>query len=42
MIIRLHTDTANNNLIAQKYYEKNGFINNGITKSYYKEYTHEC
>ena len=41
-IIRLHTDTANNNLIAQKYYEKNGFINKGITKSYYKEYKHEC
>lgn len=41
-IIRLHTNTANNNLIAQKYYEKNGFINKGITKSYYKEYTYEC
>ena len=41
-IIRLHTDTANNNLIAQKYYEKNGFINKGITKSYYKGYTYEC
>lgn len=30
----LHTDTAINNKIAQKFYIRNGFIYNGITRSY--------
>ncbi|SKC81927.1 GNAT family N-acetyltransferase [Maledivibacter halophilus] len=30
----LHTDTALNNKIAQKFYIRNGFIDNGITRSY--------
>lgn len=30
------TDTALNNVIAQKYYQKNGFIKLGITRSYCK------
>lgn len=30
----LHTDTALNNDIAQKFYIRNGFTDNGITKSY--------
>lgn len=30
------TDTALNNLVAQHYYEKNSFIREGITRSYYK------
>lgn len=35
-IDKLDTDTALNNEIAQKYYERNGFINLGKTKSYLK------
>ncbi len=30
------TDTALNNLVAQHYYEKNDFIREGVTRSYYK------
>ncbi|NLA84268.1 MAG: GNAT family N-acetyltransferase [Clostridiales bacterium] len=30
----LHTDTAINNKTAQRFYERNGFINSGITRSY--------
>lgn len=30
----LHTDTALNNITAQKFYIRNGFVNNGITRSY--------
>jgi ribosomal protein S18 acetylase RimI-like enzyme len=35
-IRRFDTDTARNNMIAQSYYEKNGFLNEGITRSYYR------
>lgn len=35
-IRRFDTDTALNNRIAQGYYEKCGFTNEGITRSYYK------
>lgn len=34
-IRRFDTDTALSNRIAQQYYEKNGFTNDGITRSYY-------
>ncbi len=34
-IRRFDTDTALDNKIAQHYYEKNGFIREGITRSYY-------
>lgn len=34
-IRRFDTDTALNNVTAQRYYEKNGFINEGITRSYF-------
>ncbi len=34
-ITRFDTDTALDNLVAQHYYEKNNFIREGITKSYY-------
>lgn len=34
-IRRFDTDTARDNLIAQRYYEKLGFTNEGITRSYY-------
>lgn len=34
-IARFDTDTARNNLAAQGYYEKTGFTNEGITRSYY-------
>ena len=34
-IRRFDTDTALNNHVAQGYYEKTGFTNEGITKSYY-------
>ena len=34
-IRRFDTDTALNNTIAQAFYEKNGFKNEGITRSYY-------
>ena len=33
----MHTDTADNNLIAQRYYEKNGFENRGFTRSYLRK-----
>lgn len=33
---RLDLDTAKNNLGAQRFYERNGFINKGITRSYFK------
>ena len=36
-IRRFDTDTALNNTAAQHYYEKMGFINKGITRSYLKE-----
>ena len=36
-IKKLDTDTAVNNKYAQRYYEKNGFINLGKTKSYLKK-----
>ena len=34
-IRRFDTDTAPNNIAAQHYYEKTGFTNEGITRSYY-------
>lgn len=36
-IKRFDTDTALNNTVAQRYYEKNKFTREGITRSYYKE-----
>lgn len=36
-IRRFDTDTAINNLVAQHYYEKNGYTREGITRSYYKQ-----
>ena len=36
-IKRFDTDTAINNTVAQHYYEKNNFIREGITRSYYKK-----
>ena len=35
-ITRFDTDTAIDNIVAQHYYEKNNFIREGITRSYYK------
>lgn len=35
-VIRFDTDTALDNRVAQHYYEKNGFIREGVTRSYYK------
>ena len=35
-ITRFDTDTALSNLIAQRYYEKNNFIREGKTRSYYR------
>lgn len=35
-ITRFDTDTALTNIIAQRFYEKNGFRNEGLTRSYYK------
>ncbi|MGN1135217.1 MAG: GNAT family N-acetyltransferase [Oscillospiraceae bacterium] len=35
-ITRFDTDTALTNTAAQHFYEKNGFINEGITRSYYR------
>jgi ribosomal protein S18 acetylase RimI-like enzyme len=32
--IRMDLDTAKNNVIAQRFYDKNGFVNKGITRSY--------
>lgn len=37
-IYALDTDTAINNLVAQHYYEKNEFVREGITRSYYLYY----
>lgn len=34
-IRRFDTDTARNNTIAQRFYEKTGFVNKGITRSYF-------
>lgn len=36
-IKQFDTDTALTNKVAQYFYEKNGFIKEGITKSYYKD-----
>ncbi len=36
-VIRFDTDTAIGNLQAQHYYEKNGFLREGITRSFYRE-----
>jgi ribosomal protein S18 acetylase RimI-like enzyme len=36
-IVRFDTDTALDNHTAQRYYEKNGFTREGITRSYYKD-----
>lgn len=35
---RFDTDTALNNRVAQHYYEKNSFIREGITRSYYEKH----
>lgn len=35
-IRRFDTDTALSNTVAQQYYEKTGFTNEGITRSYYR------
>lgn len=37
-ISRLDTDTAINNVRAQHYYEKNDFIREGVTRSFYKNF----
>lgn len=37
-IHRFDTDTALQNTAAQRYYEKTGFTNRGITRSYYTKY----
>ncbi len=34
-VTRFDTDTAINNIVAQHYYEKNGFLREGVTRSYY-------
>lgn len=36
-IIQLDTDTALSNQVAQHYYEKNGFVKEGLTRSYIME-----
>lgn len=36
-IARFDTDTALSNRVAQHYYEKNGFVNEGLTRSYYRD-----
>lgn len=36
-IRRFDTDTALNNTVAQRYYEKNNFTREGITRSYFKK-----
>lgn len=36
-LTRFDTDTALTNKTAQHFYEKNGFVNEGITRSYYKD-----
>ena len=35
--VRLDTDTALNNKVAQRFYEKTGFTREGITRSYYRD-----
>lgn len=35
-ITRFDTDTALNNTVAQHYYKKNGFADEGLTRSYYR------
>ena len=35
-ILRFDTDTALGNTVAQRFYEKNGFTREGITRSYYR------
>ena len=35
---RFDTDTALNNQVAQHYYEKNSFIREGVTRSYYEKH----
>jgi ribosomal protein S18 acetylase RimI-like enzyme len=35
--VRLDTDTALNNAVAQRFYEKNGFARAGITRSFYRD-----
>lgn len=35
-ITRLDTDTAMSNLVAQHYYEKNNYVREGVTRSYYR------
>ena len=35
-IIKFDTDTALTNKAAQHFYEKNNFVKEGITRSYYK------
>ena len=39
-ITRLDTDTALDNHRAQRYYEKNGFVREGITRSYFLKFGH--
>lgn len=36
-ITRFDTDTALTNKAAQHFYEKNVFVNEGITRSYYRD-----
>jgi len=40
-IIQFDTDTALANRVAQHYYEKNGFLNEGLTRSYYRDKKNE-
>lgn len=35
--VRLDTDTALNNHVAQRFYEKTGFSREGVTRSYYRD-----
>ncbi|WP_160686940.1 GNAT family N-acetyltransferase [Clostridium sp. C2-6-12] len=35
--LRLDLDTASNNIIGQKYYDKNRFTNKGFTRSYIRK-----
>ena len=36
-LVRLDTDTALSNAAAQRYYERNRFTREGLTRSYYKD-----
>lgn len=36
-IVQLDTDTAVTNLVAQHFYDKNRFVNEGLTRSYYRK-----